>query len=360
VTPPRAHEPPRAGVAADGLLLLRKVLARLILDWALTQNHREGTSPLLSVPREGARGRVSPRGELSNRVLRGLKQVSGLCLEGHLRARRDHMALPSDWTSADLWVLLQAPSTCFVAPTLAGCFRSCTCPGQCKHSPRVHAHRPGTMTSLKDSKLPPILLPLETLSIMITSPLFLGPPLARPRLPILDTLHETSDTHSCGGRFLWAPELALRAVEEGPEGQVNSLTAGTRVSSCPCPLCFTLRSRDSPAGSHSSLTLLPGSMLQRFTRPGHLPAQYPEQGDPSTCHLQIAYSNCPGREGRTSRDPASQRPSRAGCLDKHSGPEGHSASRSQPWPAPPRPHAGVTDWALPQGPTRVLEALQGQ
>lgn len=150
------------------------------------------------------------------------------------------MALPSDWTSADLWVLLRAPSTCFEALTLAGGLCRCTCPRQCKHSPRVHAHRPGTTTSLKDSKAPRILLPLETFSIMITSPLFLGPPLTRPQLQTLDTLHGTSDTRSCGGRFLWAPELTLRAVEEGPEGQVSSLAAGTRVSSCPCPLPLAL------------------------------------------------------------------------------------------------------------------------
>lgn len=222
-------------------------------------------------------------------------------------------------------------------------------------------HSPDGTTFLKDSKSPPILLPLETLSIMITSPLFLGPPLTWTRLQTLDTLHETSDTRSRCGLFLWAPELALSAVEEGPEGQVSSLAAGTRVSSSPCPLCFTLRSRDASPGSHSSLTLLPGSMLQRFTRPGHLPAQDPGQGGPSTRrHHQIAYSNSRKRREDKQRDPAAQRPSRAGCLDKHSGPEGHSASRSQPWPAPPRPHAGVTDWALPQGPSRVLEALQGQ
>lgn len=152
-----------------------------------------------------------------------------------------------------------------------------------------------------------------------------------------------------------APELALRAVEEVPEGQVSSPAEGTRVSSCPCPLCFTLHALETHL-----LVPTPGSLLQCFTRPGHLPAQDLEQGGPSTCHLQIAYSNCPGRGGRTSRDSTAQRLNRAGCLDKHSGPEGHSASRSQPWPAPPRPHAGVTDWALPQGSTRVLEALQGQ
>lgn len=151
------------------------------------------------------------------------------------------MALSSDWTSADLWVLLRAPSICFVAPTCSQVASAAApAPGQCKHSPRVHALRPGTTTSLKDSKTPPILLPLETLSIMITSPLFLGPPLTRPQLQTLDTLHGTSDTRSCGGRFLWAPELALRAVEEGPEGQVSSLATGTRVSSCPCPLPFAL------------------------------------------------------------------------------------------------------------------------
>lgn len=198
---------------------------------------------------------------------------------------------------------------------------------------------------------------------MITSPLFLGPPLTWTRLQTLDTLHETSDTRTRCGLFLWAPELALRAVEEGPEGQVSSLAAGTRVSSSPCPLCFTLRSRDASPGSHSSLTLLPGSMLQRFTRPGRSPtcsgpaarwSKHPPP--PPDCLQQLSRKR---REDKQ-RDPAAQRPSRAGCLDKHSGPEGHSASRSQPWPAPPRPHAGVTDWALPQGPSRVLEALQGQ
>lgn len=114
------------------------------------------------------------------------------------------MALPSDWTSAGLQVLLPAPSICFVAQTVAGGLRHCTCPGQCKHSPRVHAHRPDATTSPtspKDSKSPPILLPLETLSIMITSPLFLGPPLTRPRPQTLDTLHGTSDTRSRCGRF---------------------------------------------------------------------------------------------------------------------------------------------------------------
>lgn len=179
--------------------------------------------------------------------------------------------------------------------------------GQCKHSPRVHAHSPDATTFPKDSKSLPILLPLETLSIMITSPLFLGLPLTRTGLQTVDTLHETSDTHSRCGLFLWAPELALRSVEEGPEGQVSSLVAGTRVSSSPCPLCFTLRSEDASPDSHSSLTLLPGSMLQRFTRPGHLPAQDPGQGGPSTGHLQIAYSNCPGRKGRTSRETQSRR-----------------------------------------------------
>lgn len=128
------------------------------------------------------------------------------------------------------------------------------------HSPHVHAHYPDATTFPKDSKSPPILLPLETLSIMITSPLFLGPPLTWPRLQTLDTLHGTSDTRSSCGRFLWAPELALRAVEEAPEGQVSSLAAGTRVSSGPCPQCFTLRSRDPPPGSHSWL---------------HAPAFYP-------------------------------------------------------------------------------------
>lgn len=38
------------------------------------------------------------------------------------------MALPSDWTSADLWVLLPGPSTLLVAQTLAGGLRRCTCP----------------------------------------------------------------------------------------------------------------------------------------------------------------------------------------------------------------------------------------
>lgn len=237
--------------------------------------------------------------------------------------------------------------------TLAGGLRRCTC--QCKHSPRVHAPRPDATTSPKDSKSPPILLPLETLSIMITSPLFLGPPLNRPRLQTLDTLHGTSDTRSRCGRFLRAPELALRAAEEGPEGQVSSLAAGTRVSSC--PLCFTLRSRDPPPGSHSSLTLLPGSVRAPAFNPAWSPtccsgrgARWPEHLPTPDCLQQLS------RKRREDK----QRPSRAGSLDKHSGPEGHSASRSQPWPAPPRPHAGVTDWALPQGPTRVLEALQGQ
>lgn len=302
---------------------------------------------------------MSPRGELTNGVLRGLKQVSGLSVwkvsgPGETTWHCPVIGLPlvcgyccRHPASASWSRLSQVPSAAAPAPASLS-----------THSVRAHCR--DATTSPKDSKSPPILLPLETLSIMITSPLFLGPPLTRPRLQTLDTLHGTSDTRSRCGRFLWAPELALRAVEEGPEGQVSSLAAGTRISSCPCPLCFTLRSRDPPPGSHSSPALLPGSMLQRFTRPGHLPAQDPEQGGSSTCHLQIVYyCNCPGREGRTGRDPAAQRPSHAGRLDKHSGPEGHSASRSQSWPAPPRPHAGVTDWALPQGPTRVLEALQG-
>lgn len=140
---------------------------------------------------------------------------------------------------------------------------------------------------------------------MITSPLFLGPPLTRPRLQTLDTVHGTSDTRSSCGRFLWAPELALRAAEEGPEAQVSSLAAGTRLSSSR-PRCFTLRSRDPPPGFHTSLTLLPGSVFQRFTRPGHLPAQDEERGGPNSCQLQIAYSDCPGREGKTSRDPAAR------------------------------------------------------
>lgn len=100
------------------------------------------------------------------------------------------MALPGDWTSAGLWVLLQAPSICFVVQIVAGALRSCTCPSQSKHSPRVRAHCRDATTSPKDSKSPPILLPLETLSIMITSPLFLGPPLTRPRLQTLDTLRD--------------------------------------------------------------------------------------------------------------------------------------------------------------------------
>lgn len=189
-----------------------------------------------------------------------------------------------------------------MAQTLAGGPGCCTCPRPVS-TRRVCVHSPDATTFPKDSKSPPILLPLENLSIMITSPLFLGPPLTWTRVQTLDTLHETSDTRTRCGLFLWAPELALRAVEEGPEGQVSSLAAGTRVSSSPCRLCFTLRSRDASPGSHSSLTLLPGSMLQRFTRLGHLPAQDPGQGSPSTRrHLQIAYSNCPGRERRTSRE----------------------------------------------------------
>lgn len=126
---------------------------------------------------------------------------------------------------------------------------------------------------------------------MIASPLFLGQPLTRPRLQTLDTLHRTSDTRSSCDRFLWAPELALRAVEEVPEGQVSSLAEGTRVSSCPCPcpcpLCFTLRSRDPPPGSHSWLPapVFYPTRSPTCSGPG---ARWPKHLPPPDCLQQLS------------------------------------------------------------------------
>lgn len=185
------------------------------------------------------------------------------------------------------------------------------------------------------------------------------PQLTLPRLLTLDTLYRTPDTTDRG--FRRAPEPALRAVEEGPEGQMRGdqglttllalapvlppsswrPTSRVPLPSPPSPWLRAPESHPFHHRRHRVTYLLRTPSEQAPAEPKHLP--------PSDCLRQLSRKR---REDRL-------RPSRAGSLDKHSGPEGRSASSSEPWPAPPRPHAGVTDWALPPGPTLVLETLQG-
>lgn len=243
-------------------------------------------------------------------------------------------------------ILPPAPRSCSLAKTLTGGFRRLHLPraGVNIHSPRVQAHCPDRTTSPERRQVAsdsPLTVGTRYIGHKDLKPPVLRPSLTMPRLQTMDTLYWTSDTGGHRGRrFLWAPEPALRARGGGGTQGTDARGPGSHhppsPGPCASPLVLETHLPSPTARSPQS----PTCSGPQTRWPKHLP--------PSDCLPQLSRKR---REDRL-------RPSQAGRLDKHSGPEGHSASSSEPWPAPPRPHAGLTDWALPLGPTRELETLQ--